>query len=393
MPDSTPAPAPSTSGLFSPIYVTVGLAAVLLVSAFALRTAPADQGTIVEQPAVDLPATAAEDNTDFRDSANLDTIWGTPEKPINLAVIPSTEGTDLPIAVQARRMVDFLEDETNMQFELNLVQTDSAAIQGIQSRDVHIAFLGPKGYARAYEVGGRIRLVTVRYGFDYYYAMIVARADSGIESIADCEGLRFGYRDRNSTSGYVFPRMLFDARGVSLGDEVATGGHPNTVREVYEGDSIDIGAAYWSPPRLLTTDPELAPLLDLAGFQPQSNGDVVLESGYRATWDGRLLDPEGRPVTNATVELQDAREDIVSEFPDVFERVKIVELTAPIPNDGIVVHSMVPDRVSDLIVNAFLTYAETEEGQRVLQDMYKINEFKRTTDAAYAGFRALVRGR
>jgi phosphonate transport system substrate-binding protein len=78
-------------------------------------------------------------------------------------------------------------------------------------------------------------------GDEGYYSVMVARADSGIESLEDLEGRTLGFADPNSTSGYLVPQVELDEQldgGVEgyFADTRFMGGHPNAVLGVLNGD-------------------------------------------------------------------------------------------------------------------------------------------------------------
>ncbi len=62
-----------------------------------------------------------------------------------------------------------------------------------------------------------------------YHSIGIARADSGIASLADMPGKVFGFGDPNSTSGYLVPLVEIPKEGYSMtageyfGDVVFTG--------------------------------------------------------------------------------------------------------------------------------------------------------------------------
>ena len=82
-----------------------------------------------------------------------------------------------------------------------------------------------------------------------YYSVMVARADSGIESIEDLEGKHLGFADPNSTSGFLIPSIELPEQGYNLEEYFSetsfNGGHENNVLAVLNGD-IDAGVTWVS---------------------------------------------------------------------------------------------------------------------------------------------------
>ena len=82
-------------------------------------------------------------------------------------------------------------------------------IQGLLGGTLDYAELGASGYAKIYlENKDAVEpiLTTVQTdGSTGYYSIMVARADSGIKTLADLKGKKLGFADPDSTSGYLIP--------------------------------------------------------------------------------------------------------------------------------------------------------------------------------------------
>jgi phosphonate transport system substrate-binding protein len=127
---------------------------------------------------------------------------------------------------------------------------------------------------------------------------------------------------------------------VQLAERVFALKHDNVVTMIYQGQ-VDAGATYYSP--------------------PSENG-----------------------------EIRDARARVMTQFPDVVEKIKIIALTDDIPNDPVVIRKDVPAPIRDKIVNALMKYVETEEGKKVLADIYGIDGFVKTNDQDYDVLRQMI---
>ncbi len=127
-------------------------------------------------------------------------------------------------------------------------------IQGLLGGTLDVAGLGASGYAAVYlQDPNAVEpfLTTVQTdGSTGYYSIAVARADSGIKSLADAKGKRLGYADPDSTSGYLVPLVtLPDAVGGPIDQYFAetsfNGGHENLVLAVLDG-KVDVGTTWGS---------------------------------------------------------------------------------------------------------------------------------------------------
>ena len=114
----------------------------------------------------------------------------------------------------------------------------NGVIEGLIGRNLDMAWLGASGYAKTYITDPEaVEPVLVKINADGsmgYHSIGFARVDSGIKSLDDMKGKKFGFGDPNSTSGYLIP---------SIGEVVFTGGHEQTIVAVANGD-IDAGVTW-----------------------------------------------------------------------------------------------------------------------------------------------------
>jgi phosphonate transport system substrate-binding protein len=96
------------------------------------------------------------------------------------------------------------------------------------------------------------------------------------------------------------------------------------------------------------------------------------------------------PADKKTGELLDARARVRSQFPDVFDKIKILELTEPIPNDPVVFRSEFPADMQRRIIDALLAYAATPRGVASLKEIASVEGLAPSSDAEYADIRAMV---
>jgi phosphonate transport system substrate-binding protein len=154
------------------------------------------------------------------------------------------------------------------------------------------------------------KLVSVRFGQTYYRGQILARTDSGIDTLSALAGRNFAFTDPLSASGYVFPAYhISKTVGVKvddfLGQVVFTGNHFDAVRAVYYG---------------------------------------VFDS---------------TPI-HAGASFEDARSTLMGEIPDIFTQTKVISYTDPIPNDAFCVRFGLDPLVAENVINALLTIADTQ---------------------------------
>lgn len=129
----------------------------------------------------------------------------------------------------------------------------NGVIQGLLGGTLDMAWLGASAYAAVYvESPDAVEPVLVKTNLDgsfTYHSIGIARADSGVATLADMAGKTFGFGDPNSTSGYLIPLVEIPAAGYSMepgeyfSDVVFTGGHEQTILAVANGD-VDAGVTW-----------------------------------------------------------------------------------------------------------------------------------------------------
>jgi phosphate/phosphite/phosphonate ABC transporter binding protein len=124
-------------------------------------------------------------------------------------------------------------------------------VTGFEQGVVDFAWLPPLVAARAL----RNRLadpvaVAMRSGTTTYCSALVAQPESRFRSLADLDGVRVAWVDRESASGYVVVRAALARAGVKLTEafrhETFARSHAAVVRAVREGD-VDVGATCIHP--------------------------------------------------------------------------------------------------------------------------------------------------
>jgi len=295
---------------------------------------------------------------------------GSEKNPIKLYFVPSVEVS--VIIESGDAMTAFLKEQTGYSFEVKVPTTYSAVVEemGAAEKDA-MAFIPAMGYVLAHDkYGMEVALSTERYGWGFYWAEYVVRRDSGITSLQDLNGKTWAYPSVTSTSGYLVPASYFMVNGITIGESFEAGGHPQAVTAVYEGDA-DFGTCYFSAPgdNWKMGDPA------------EPGGEFTyeeVEGSIRAYQSGQRI--------------RDARTGVIDTYPDVLEKVAILALSDPIPNDTVSFCKDFPADVREKIVQGLIDYSKTEEGQKVLANdkFYDITGFTPVTDSAFQPIRDMI---
>jgi phosphonate transport system substrate-binding protein len=302
---------------------------------------------------------------------------GSEAHPIKVLFVPSVDAN--VIVSGGEIMAQALNEATGLHFTVSVPTSYAATIEEMcASPTDSMGFIPGLGYVLANQLCGvDVAFKAIRFGWDVYWAQVLVPRDSDIDSLEDLNGLQWAYPDAGSTSGYLAILPLFQEHGVTPGETLEAGGHPGAVRAVYNGEA-DFGSSFFSPP--LKPEGE-------EPWQPGDDPDIPAElvESCAPTDDGSALMCDGWRVL-------DARASLREEAPDVVQRVRILELSSPIPNDTL---SFAPDFPAELrsqIEEALVAFAGTEAWNESIgnQDFYGWTGISPATDAEYDIVRQMI---
>ena len=81
----------------------------------------------------------------------------------------------------------------------------------------------------------------------------------------------------------------------------------------------------------------------------------------------------------------------MTQFPDVEQKVKVLQVTDKIPNDPFVFRKGMPEEMSKKIVAALNKYLSTEEGKTTFKNIYAIDGIVPATNKDYDSLRAVIK--
>ncbi len=256
---------------------------------------------------------------------------GTKENPIKFYLVPAQDMQGL--TESGKKLQAFLKKDLGLEITVEVPVSYIAVVEAFGSKRADAAIINTFGYILANEkYGVEARLKLVNRGRDEYQGQIIARVD-GPKSIQELKGKKFAFVDPASTSGYILPLRLFKQENIDIKEHIFAGRHDAVVTAVYQRQ-VDAGATFHTP--------------------PDEDGTIK---------DGRML--------------------VKTQFPDVFEKIKILKLTGPIPNDPLAFRKDLPEEIKEKISESLKRYIKTEEGAGVLLGMYHITDFKQASDKDY----------
>lgn len=244
-----------------------------------------------------------------------------------LGMVPSREVSRMIESIDP--LTQLLEAELGIPVQGTVLTSFTGVIEAMGTGRVDIGIFGPFALVLGEQQHDlQIILNSLRRGSDHYRAQFVVRQDAGINEISDLRGRTMAFVDPASASGFLFPYVFLLNNGIDpdtdLADYIFAGAHDAAVSAVMSGD-VDVAVSF-----------------------------------------------------------EDAREDLLVEFPTIMEETMILTYTDEIPNDGVAVRPGIPAELREAIAEAFITIGNTSEGQQLLSTLYNVTGYIRADSERYA---------
>ena len=304
---------------------------------------------------------------------------GSEEHPIKVLFVPSVDAQ--VIVSGGEIMANALHEATGLSFEVVVPTSYAATIEEMcASPDDTIGFIPGLGYVLANQLCGvDVSFKAVRFGYSVYWAQILVPRDSDIQSVADLNGKKWAYPDVGSTSGYLAILPLFAEAGVTPGETLEAGGHNQATLALYNGEA-DFSTSFYSP----YAAPEGG--IKWSKDHPDIPDEFVDSCKPNEDQSRLFCGP------NADYRVLDNRASVRKDAPDVVQKLRILTISADIPNDTL---SFGPEFPADLraqIEEALVAFSQTEAWGTSIgsQDFYGWTGLETTTDAEYDIVRKMV---
>lgn len=266
---------------------------------------------------------------------------GSTSNPIQISLVPSKDSQSL--LFEAEKLGHWLEKETGLKFKVSIPNSYIAVVEALGSKRVDLAYLNTSSYLLAKDkYGTEAQYITLNIdGSSTYRGQIIARKDSKIHKLQDLQGKKMAYVDPTSASGYLLPAYLLKSKKIRLSEEVFAGRHDAVVTMVYQ-KQVDAGATFYSLPE-----------------------------------DGKL---------------RDARRLVLTSFPDVGEKIKIVDFTVSLANDALVFRKDLPPEIKAKLLKALDKWAQTTEGKATMKALSNASGLRRVSESEYNESRKILEG-
>jgi len=255
---------------------------------------------------------------------------GSKKNPIKIFLVPGKESSGL--LHSAHQMSEFLQNETGLFFTATVPLSYIAVVEAMGTKRADIAALSTSTYLIAHKkYQAEVIFITEVNGQSTYRGQIITHVN-GLKKLEDLTDKKIAYVDPASASGHLLALDLLKKRGVKPAQSIFAGGHDAVVTLVYTR-KVDAGATFYSAPE------------------------------------------NGVP--------KDARRLIKLQYPDVFEKVTILEFTTEIPNDALAFRKDFPVVLREKVITAIQKWALSTKGKLTLKEMNNGTGLIRATDADY----------
>lgn len=197
---------------------------------------------------------------------------------LKLGRIPFTNPTGM--VQKHNKLLEYLTNKLGVkQVRLQTASDYNGILKLLVRGDIDIAWLASNISVEARN-NPEVQLLVkpIRFGTDYYRGIIIARQDSGIRGLKDLKGKKFAWVEKESASGYIFPKALLLEAGTDPEKDFAEaqflGKHDAVVLNVLLG-KYDAGACYDDARNTLRDKAKMDELTILATTEEISNEPIV----------------------------------------------------------------------------------------------------------------------
>lgn len=248
------------------------------------------------------------------------------EEVIKMGFVPLRDGDKLIESVEP--LAEMLTKEIGTKVEAFTATNYVGVVEGLGSGQVDFGIIPPLAYVLANKESDAKVILTAlnKDGEATYRSQYLVRNDSDIKELKDVKGKKVAFVDPSSTSGYLFPGADMISKGIDLEKDITysySGGHDKSIQLLL-------------------------------------NGDVNLVSTF-----------------------VDARDKFTNEFPDAKEKTKVLGYTADIPNISVTLKGDMSPEMAEKIEKALVKVSESEEGNKLLGELFNIYGFKKSSDKDY----------
>jgi len=226
------------------------------------------------------------------------------------------------VVAGARTFAAALSARTGRQVRVHVAEDYTALLRALVGGGVELGWMPPFLVAAAAEQGATLCAVCERHGALTYRSAVVVRKEGGPRTLDDLVRMRAAWVDRQSASGYVFPRLYLVAAGVDPARAFAS-------------------ETFYGSPR--------------AALSAVADGQADLCGCFTSEAHARSID-----MTLA---------DVSRIYPAAHWRLRVLRVTDPIPSDGLVTGPHVDDDTRAMLIDGLCALHTFADGKRALDEL------------------------
>lgn len=248
------------------------------------------------------------------------------EDVLTMGFVPMRDGEQLIESLEP--LEEMISEEMGITVEAFTATNYVGVVEGLGSGQVDFGFIPPFAYVLANaESDARVSLTVLNAsGESSYRSQFLVREDSDIETFDDLHGKTIAFVDPSSTSGYLFPGAHLYDMGIDMEEDITylySGGHDQSLQLLLSGD------------------------------------------------------------VDAAVTFVDARERYKEDFPHAMAETRVLGYTRDIPNISVTISDSMDGEMEAKLQEVLLKIAETEEGAKLLGELFNIHGFVIAEDDDY----------
>jgi len=210
---------------------------------------------------------------------------GSDIKVLKMGLIPADDAEDMLRSYEPIK--EYLSKELGIPVEIQVTSDYTATIEAMRSKHIDMAWFGPFSYVIAANVAGAEAIVNgvkESTGSATYTSMIIANADSGIETLDDLRGKNFAFVDPASTSGNLIPRKMLIENEIDPDNDFSTSYYAGThgaVQYAIANGKVDAGASGDNVYKRMIFEGEIDPEVNIVIYEsePIPGSPIVVRGG------------------------------------------------------------------------------------------------------------------
>ena len=248
------------------------------------------------------------------------------EKPLIMGLVPIANSEKL--IEDTAPLHKMLGDQIDRPVEGFIATNYIGIVEALGTGTIDFALIPPFAYILANKKNGSEALLTSinKYDEPGYYSVLLTRKDTGINKVEDLKGKKVAFVDPSSTSGYIFPAVILMDHGINIDQDITyqfAGGHDKALQLLINGDVDAIGT------------------------------------------------------------YESAVTKFAKEFPEMEDKIKVLEKSDLIPGITLTVSSKVDDATKQKIKDAFIKVTNSKEGQELTLQLFGIKGFEEANTDNY----------